>query len=276
MSTEAAPEKRMHLRYAGDCRLCGAELPARTEAVWERATKTVRCVECPTGPSTEAAPAPTVVDPGVPGASARREYERRKAKDEQAVRDRHPRTAGLRLALRDERRSTKSWDTGAIGEEQFGARLQELSSDRLRVLHDRRIPGRRSNIDHVAVSATGVWILDPKRYRGKRPSLRVEGGILRPRTERLVVAGRDQTKLVEGVLRQVDVVRALLDADVPVRGVLCFIEADWPLFGGDFVIDGVEVLWPRRLYPRLEADGPLDPERIESIHRRLAAALPPA
>jgi hypothetical protein len=40
--------KEMRLRYAGVCRLCGRDLPARAEAVYERSTKTVRCVECPT------------------------------------------------------------------------------------------------------------------------------------------------------------------------------------------------------------------------------------
>lgn len=55
--TEPAPDKRMKLRYAGSCRLCGTELPARVEAVYERATKTVRCVECPAG---DAAPVEAV------------------------------------------------------------------------------------------------------------------------------------------------------------------------------------------------------------------------
>ena len=37
-------EKRMRLRYAGTCRVCAAALPAKTEAIYERETKTVRCV----------------------------------------------------------------------------------------------------------------------------------------------------------------------------------------------------------------------------------------
>jgi hypothetical protein len=41
----AAREKRMRLRYAGTCRVCGRDLPARTEALYERSTKTVRCLE---------------------------------------------------------------------------------------------------------------------------------------------------------------------------------------------------------------------------------------
>ena len=36
-------EKRMSLRYAGTCRICGTELPAKAEAIYERSSKTVRC-----------------------------------------------------------------------------------------------------------------------------------------------------------------------------------------------------------------------------------------
>ena len=38
-----ADEKRMRLRYAGACRVCWVELPAKVEAIYERTTKTVRC-----------------------------------------------------------------------------------------------------------------------------------------------------------------------------------------------------------------------------------------
>ena len=44
--SEGADEKQMKLRYAGVCRLCGAELAARAEAIYERSTKTVRCLDC--------------------------------------------------------------------------------------------------------------------------------------------------------------------------------------------------------------------------------------
>jgi hypothetical protein len=35
------------------------------------------------------------------------------------------------------------------------------------VLHDRAIPGTRSNIDHIAVVPSGVWVIDTKQYRGR-------------------------------------------------------------------------------------------------------------
>lgn len=99
-------------------------------------------------------------------------------------------------------------------------------------------------------------------------------GLIRTRVERLLVGSRDCTKLVDGVLKQVDVVRGLLDEEVPVHGVLCFVEADWPLVGGAFTTRGVQALWPKKLYPQLRADGPLTGEALVEIHRRLAHVLP--
>ncbi len=273
-------EKRMRLRYAGTCRVCGFGLTAKTEAIYERTTKTVRCVDCGSAVAETVVPcvAPegeeiTVV--GTPGASARREFERRQGKREERIRSKHPRIGGLILALSDDPQSTKSWDVGAVGEERVGARLNELSSESLRVLHDRRIPGSRANIDHIAVAATGVWVIDPKKYKG-RPSLKVEGGLLRPRVEKLLVGSRDCTKLVDGVLKQIEVVREIVGDDVPIHGALCFVGADWPVLGGSFTIRKVEVLWPKKLYPKLQADGPLTIDEGDDLHRRLASGLPAA
>ena len=183
---------------------------------------------------------------------------------------------GLIHALSDEPQSTTAWDTGAVGEERLGSRLNELASDTLRVLHDRRIPGSRANIDHLAVTPTGVFVIDAKKYAG-RPHLKIEGGLLRPRVEKLFVGSRDCTKLVDGALKQVGIVREVIADQVAVQGVLCFVEADWPLFGGSFSTRGVEVMWPKKLYPLLRVDGgAADMDALEDVYRRLASALPPA
>ena len=285
----------MRLRYAGACRVCGFELPAKVEAIYERTTKTVRCVSHDVRPAVEPAVVevvdPTVVevvepavvevvDPavvevvesGTAGASARREFERRKAKREERIRTKHPKLGGLMLAVSDEQQSTTAWDIGALGEERLGKGLDRLASDTLRLLHDRRIPRSKANIDHLAVTASGVYVIDAKKYRG-RPHLKIEGGLFRPRVERLLVGSRDCTKLVDGVLKQVDVVRGLLDDDVPVHGVLCFVEADWPLIGGTFTTRGVQALWPKKLYPKLQAEGPFTADTVAEIHRKLAHEL---
>ena len=110
------------------------------------------------------------VETGTP-ASARREFERRSARREEQIRTAHPRLGGLIHALTDDPQSTRAWDVGALGEERLGHRLNEFATDTLRVLHDRRIPGSRANIDHLAVTPTGVYVIDAKKYRG-RPHLK--------------------------------------------------------------------------------------------------------
>lgn len=140
-------------------------------------------------------------------------------------------------------------------------------------MHDRLIPGTKANIDHIVVTAGGVLVVDAKRYVDKRPELRVEGGFLRPRRERLVVGGRDRTKLLDGVLGQVDRVQAALeDQSIQVSGVLCLIEADWPLITPFFTTRDVRVVSPRKLSKILEeASGAVD---VSSVRDRIAAAFP--
>jgi hypothetical protein len=260
---EGGPEEKvMRLRYDGTCRVCGAGISERTQAVYERRTKTVRCLSHDTttppesNSATDAGPvtpegamaigpaAIEVVEPGTAGASARREFERRKAKREQRIRTQHPRLGGFLLAISEEGQSTTAWDTGAVGEESLGRGLDGLACDTITLLHDRRIPRSKANIDHITVTANGVYVIDAKKYRG-RPHLKIERGILRPRVERLVVGSRDCTQLVDGALKQVDVARTAVAEDVPVRGVLCFVEADCPLIGGAFTTRDVQALWPK-------------------------------
>jgi len=281
--------KVVRLRYAGTCRDCGAQLEAGITAVYDRRTKTVQCPPCRDGssavveprPPSPASPDPDPLDAGRAGASARREYERRSAKRETRIREAHPHLGGLILALSDDPQSTTAWAQGARGEELLGARLDGLADRGVRALHDRRIPRTRANIDHITVGPGGVHVIDAKRYAGKRPERRVDGWLFGNRTEKLYVGGRDKTPLVAGVHKQVAVVREVLDAvgmgEVRVRGVLCFVEAEWPLIGGEFAVDGVDVLWPKRLGERLVPKEPaLAPERVDEFLRVVAAALPPA
>ncbi|MFP3466062.1 nuclease-related domain-containing protein [Leifsonia sp. SIMBA_070] len=193
------------------------------------------------------------------------------------MREAHPRIGGLLLAITDEPQSTKAWATGAAGEILLGRRLDSLLNDSTFVLHDRRIPPTKANIDHIVVSSSGVFVIDAKKYKG-RPSLRVDGGLFRPRVERLMVGSRDQTKLVDGINGQVSKVRAALAAadlgDVPVTGMLCFVEADWPLFGGDFSIMGIRVLWPKKAASEIAACSPADPDVGRRTYRAIAQAFP--
>src|SRR6185436_6194592 len=96
----------------------------------------MQCVVCPSEVPT---PEPLPIDTGVAGASARREYERRKATREERIRSRlGGRLGGVVLALTDDPQSTRAWATGARGEEKLAQALEGI--DGLRALHDRRVP----------------------------------------------------------------------------------------------------------------------------------------
>ncbi|MDP9442696.1 MAG: NERD domain-containing protein [Actinomycetota bacterium] len=205
-----------------------------------------------------------VEKPGPPtpvaGASAVREYERRKAKREEAIRTRHPRLGGLILFLSDEPASTTAWAKGAVGERKLGAGLDGLVDAGVVALHDRRIPGSKANIDHIAVTPAGVWVIDAKRYSGQ--VAKRDGGGWFSTDLRLYVGRRDCTKLIGVMAKQVTAVRAALGdqwAEVPVRPVLCFVDGEWGFFSRSFELDGVLVAWPKATRELLTRPGPYTP-----------------
>lgn len=281
----------MKLRYAGTCSRCGRRLAVGELADYDRTSKTVACVNCaprralddpaavssaPRHAITPDLPPELEVVDGVAGGSAKHEFERRHDARQERVQTAHPKIGKFLLAVFDDPQSTTAWATGAVGEERLGDMLAEVAGPTLRVLHDRRIPRSTANLDHLVVCPSGVFVVDAKRYRHRRPELRVEGGIIRPRQELLIVGGRDRTTLVEGMHKQVAVVRGVLAdyPEVPVNGVLCFVEADWPLIGGSFTVQGVAVLWMNKLKALLAEPGPLGPDEIAELQWRLHEALP--
>ncbi len=148
------------------------------------------------------------------------------------------------------------------------------------LLHDRRIPRSRANIDPIAVAPSGVYVIDAKRYRGKIQVRRPLFG-----KEKLTIAGRDRTTLVAGLERQVTLVTAVLgDAapEVAVHGCLCFVPPEGLLADSGLPavrtlkVGEVPLFSPRRLAKRLNRPGPISPERIAEIAATLADGLPPA
>jgi hypothetical protein len=173
-----------------------------------------------------------------------------------------------------------AWEKGAIGEERFGGALDELSrtsEGKVLVLHDRRIPRSSANIDHVAIAPSGVWVIDAKRYTGKVDYVNKGGWFTND--FRLTVGGRDRTKAVLGVHRQLGRMSTAMSAsaftDIPLHGALCFIDAEWGVFAKPFAIQGVHVTWSKKLRERLVAEGPLDEPTRSEIYRHIASAFPP-
>jgi hypothetical protein len=204
------------------------------------------------------------------------------ARREQRVRERFGRLSGIYLALTDDPQSTVAWAQGSRGEQLLGGYLEKLHDERtVIVLHDRRIPGTRANIDHVAITRSGaVWAIDAKNYTGKVQ--RLDKGGWFSSDVRLYVGRRDCTKLMGGMARQLDAIRSALgqplmqEFGVQARAALCFVNAEWSLFAKPFALDAVWIGWPEALRARLEAPGELAPEHLLTLATRVADALPPA
>ena len=81
------PRLGWRVKYDGVCSRCGIALHVGEVAIYERPTRSIRCVECPTAVQEPAAAPEPEVDAGVAGGSARREYERRKANREASASD---------------------------------------------------------------------------------------------------------------------------------------------------------------------------------------------
>jgi hypothetical protein len=181
---------------------------------------------------------------------------------------------GLLLLLGGSPRHEQAFHIGEIGEREVAAALERRTANGPTIiLHDRRMPGGHGNIDHLAIAPTGVFVIDAKNIKGK---VRVATPLFGP--QRLMIAGRNRTKLIDGLDRQVAVVSDALRTcahEVPVHGVLCFTTAELPLFGTLRMRKHL-LLHCKALAKRLNAKGTLQPATIDRLARDLARALPRA
>jgi hypothetical protein len=222
---------------------------------------------------------------GEAGRSARRESERKR---ERRLESTSPKSGLARLfaallgpSAKEKRQiaEEKHWTAGADGEQLLAESLTRRCPEVL-MLHDRRMPNSRANIDHIAIAASGVYVIDAKRYDGKIEVLKPLFG-----TPKLKIAGRDRTRLVDGLGEQVVAVGAVLSAvapDVRVRGCLCFLAPEGFMSDSGLPVlrtlkfKGYPLYYPRRLARRLNRRGALTPDRARMIHAHLGASLQPA
>jgi hypothetical protein len=298
--TASGSGRLIKLRYAGRCS-CGAQLRPGTRAGWDAERRTVTCLDClnldPATalvvpdtsasvpeccgvlPATTEANTTTPPKPGTAGGAAGREYQRRKDK-------RDAETDALPFGLRKLARAVfngpqhiRAWQSGERGEIAVAKVLDSLAAHSIPALHDRRIPHKRSNIDHIAIGPAGVYVIDAKRYVRQRVEVRRFGGLFSPRRSELFVGGRRKMDLVNGLEPQEDaVLDALSELELPtgyiVQPVLCFISADWSWLSGNLSVDGVPVVGPRGLKKLVQQKGPLDAQTRQQILSHLAERLP--
>jgi len=275
----------LSLRYPTTCCACRRSLPSGLRAHWDADAHRTTCLECMPVQVPEASHdagtdlgGPPALDGGQAGASADREGRRRHDNRDARIRAAHPHIGGFLLAVSDDPASTKAWAKGAVGERKVAACLDSLARQSVMALHDRRIPGSRANIDHIAIGPSGVFVIDAKRHAGKVTTVST-GSFFRPGPDQLRVGGRDGTKLVEAMAHQVDAVRNVLrgeGAGISVIPMLCFVDAEWPLFPKPLVIDGVWIGWAKAMAEVVAKPGPLGSVEVASMVRSLAEVLRPA
>jgi hypothetical protein len=270
--------KRLPLRYPGRCVACGLALATGAEALYDRETRTVRCVECPTGlhGHGEVDIEEPQIEAGTAGASTLREYEHRRDRRESRIKDRFgKRVGGVILAITDEPQSTRAWEQGSVGEQELAEALATVEG--VRVLHDRRVPATRGNIDHIVVAPAGLFVVDAKRYKGLI-RIRDVGGLFK-RDDRLYVGRRDCSKLAANMGWQVEAVeRALRTVPVdplpPIVPVLCFVDGEWPLLSPPDSYAGVRLEGVRSIRKLITSTQVLDHPAIDRLTRVLAGAFP--
>lgn len=268
------------VKYDGACSVCGTLLHEGDEAAYVWASRRMYCTSCAPGqeaPGQDAPAAPPLAR-GTPGASTRREHERRLANDQARLAELYGQRLGSLVAtVGPERRSTRSFGLGAHGEEKLAAALAKVPG--IEVLHDRLIPGTsgRGNIDHIVVAPAGLFVIDTKRYQG-RVELKRRGSILHPEY-RLYATGYDRTM----ELAEIRALAAIVDRAVvhhkvepqPVAvPVLCFIDAE-RLRLGSRRHDGVLLETDSSIRELLLSDVELAPGQIDHVARELGRLFPP-
>lgn len=140
------------------------------------------------------------------------------------------------------------------------------------ILSGCQMPGGKGDIDLLAISPSGIYIIDVKAHAGRverRDTLR---------GARLYVDDRDKTLFVSGMRGQTDAVTNALDGvdthAQPVTPLLCFPHGRFVRLGVPKV-DGVPVLTPAQVLTRLRLAGQASPAAVDRAARRLAERLPP-
>lgn len=110
-------------------------------------------------------------------------------------------------------------------------RLAPLLGEGWTVLHDRRLPRGRANVDHLLVSPSGrVILLDTKRWSARYP--------LAVHDRRLLHGQRDVTRRLVGLRYETDAVAITLG--VPVTPLVVMDGPPIPV--GELVLDGVLIV----------------------------------
>jgi hypothetical protein len=143
-------------------------------------------------------------------------------------------------------------------------------------LHDRRIPGRRGHAEHIAIGASGIYVVDVKHFKNAAIEVRPADDPAAD-TEDLVVGGQVMTEALAATRARVTALRSLLAAagldEVPVTGAVCFVDG-LPLRAPDLEVGGIHVVRLSGLTALVATKGGLTAEHRETLQEFLANELP--
>ena len=268
---EAATTAKWLVKHAGDCFRCGRRLTVGNPAVYEPTIKRIRCVECP-APSAPPRRPPV----GVAGRSSQRELRSRRSQRERHIRQKYGKDEALAVSLWPEPQSIRAWKLGAEGEERLGALLDALPA--CQTLHDRRMPGRRGNIDHIVVAPTGVFVIDPKNWRGAL-TLRARGPMTRLES-RLFMDGRDRTDKLTRVSHHAALIKQALalsgiEREPAITPVVCFVNSAASLVSAPKSFLDVAIVRPGGLARLIGSRRDAAPSDVDRWFDYLGRVFPP-
>jgi hypothetical protein len=172
-----------------------------------------------------------------------------------------------------------SWRPQSVGERRLAHRLSGLGGAVIS-LAGLSAPESRGTIDHLVVGPAGLYVIATSHARNAAVDIQrtQPAGTTAPR-ERLVVGGRDRTRLSTALRAQAAAVRNVLEAgrqfsQVPVVAVLCFVDAQFPLFA-TLEINGVRVLRLAGTTKLVVSPGPFGPGARQAIANQLGRSLGP-
>jgi hypothetical protein len=172
-----------------------------------------------------------------------------------------------------------AWRPRAVGEQRLAEKLAALGNSVI-ALRGLQLPDGRTTLDHVVVGPAGVYLISATHFRGAKVAIARAEDRSGASRDRLMVAGRDRTRLAAALEGQAAAVRATLEAStefaqVPVATALCFIDADFPLFA-TLEIGPVRVMRLAGTTKMVVGAGPFGSAERQHIARYLALHFPPS
>ena len=269
---DPALPKLIKLKRDGTCTACGAALAVGTEAFWVKQTRVLVCVGC-TGVEVSAGL-------GTAGASAGRVADGAARAHAQRLLDAYPILGGHLVENAPATSLMRRWDRGADGERVVGRALDRaVAAGDVVVLHDRRVPGRGGNIDHIVIGPRRIQVVDAKHYRNQKIRAPKRGG------ERVLeINDAPAEELIDGVLAQRRHVEDALGSGLAgcVEAVLAFVGADLGYLGvgrsRDVWFMAPDDVVARAASKRIIGKWPysFDADRRREIAEKLARAFPAA